>query len=61
MVARELRDPELLESPLPSWEQAMGQFPDLKTPSFLTPAEFLVSREWCGFGTQYYRTNWPTG
>jgi hypothetical protein len=52
-VARELGEPELLETLRPAWSAAMEQFPGQTAPSFLDPEEFLTSRAWCGFGAEH--------
>jgi hypothetical protein len=52
-VVNELGQPELLETLRLGWEQAMEKFPAQGSPSFLDPEEFLLSREWCGFGAEH--------
>lgn len=52
-VIAELKEPELLETLRGAWDQAMQDFPAPGGPSFLGPGEFLVSREWCGFGDEH--------
>ncbi|MBU4201317.1 MAG: DUF5596 domain-containing protein [Verrucomicrobia bacterium] len=53
LLVCELHEPDLLDTIRSAWDEFNKQCPEPKTPSFLDPCEFLVSRDWCGFGTEH--------
>ena len=50
-VLAQVREPDALEALLPNWEESEAAFPS-DLPSFLTPKEFGLSREWSGLGPE---------
>lgn len=46
-----IQEPDALEVLRPHWEDSLAAL-EPGVPSFLHPEEFLVSREWCGFGPE---------
>ncbi len=52
-IVRDIQEPELLDTLRGAWREAMQDVPARGAPPFLDPAEFRVSREWCGFGPEH--------
>ncbi len=50
-ILTQLGEPDATDALRPHWEASEATFPG-ERPSFLTPAEFEVSREWSGFGPE---------
>src|SRR5947208_16799390 len=50
-IAARLQEPDSLEVLRPHWEDSVATLGE-EGPSFLDPAEYTLSREYCGFGAE---------
>src|SRR5690348_7856549 len=50
-VVIQIQEPDALEVLQPHWEESVATLSE-EVPPFLDPAEFTVSREYCGFGPE---------